>query len=149
MDMMIKFDKFCGCCSLKTGAIIVGVVYILMGILYALVGVFAFSANIDMEQWINGNLSSPDDIFVIGIAYFIIGIVDILIALSLLYGAMRRNHIFLLPFLILEPFDWLVSCICLQVFEWSTISVLFCLFIKTFISGYFWVSILSFWNVMK
>jgi hypothetical protein len=54
-----------------------------MGILYAL-DVFAISANIDIEQWINGNLSSPDDIFGIGI-FFMKSFISLLFVHTLLF----------------------------------------------------------------
>ena len=148
---MIKVDQFCCGCSLKTGAIIVGVVYLIMGILYAFMGFVGFSGNIGIGggQVVIIDSFGSHDVYDLGLASFIMGIVDILIASSLLYGAMKKSPTFLLPFLILIPFDLAVCWICLLAFGWFDISIILSLVIKTFISGYFWVCIFSFWNIIK
>ena len=108
---MIKVDQFCCGCSLKTGAIIVGVVYLIMGILYAFMGFVGFSGNIGIGggQVVIIDSFGSHDVYDLGLASFIMGIVDILIASSLLYGAMERNPTFLLPFLILIPLDNIIA----------------------------------------
>ena len=96
---MIKVDQFCFGCDLKTGAIIIGVAHLILGILSVSVALAGAS----------GSLGDRLGIYDIGF----LGILDILAALTLLYGTVKRDPSFLMLYLVVIPFEVAVSGILL------------------------------------
>ena len=131
---MIKVDQFCFRFDLKTGAIIIGVVHLIFGILYLSVGFAGVSGNIGGVVIWNGA------------GFF--GILDILAAISLLYGTMKKNPSFLIPYLVIIPLELAVDWIIL-VLTASLLYALTTMVILTLIYGYFWICVFSFWNMLK
>ena len=133
---MIKVDKFCGCCSLKTGATILGIVFLIWGFILASVGSVALMATTVMQ------------LFAFFMVIMIIGILELLAASSLLFGVCNIKPHFIVPMLILFPVDialWIIS-ISILCYRWFGI-VFLVILIPIYV--YFWVSIFSYWRQMK
>ena len=149
---MIKVDQFCFRFDLKTGAIIIGVVHLIMGITYASVGLAEHAGNI------GGRRVIIIDGIVLGSAYIhdtvaisavIMGVLNILVASSLLYGTIKRKAICcMMPFLVVIPLQVVIAWIILLLYvDW--LYALMFLIVKTIIYGYFWVCVFSFWNLLN
>ena len=164
-------DKFC-CCSLKTGAITLGVILLVFGVINALWNCVGFTGDQEMMTalWLNIDINNDGEAddgldFLIDrntamatlVISFIFSILQILAASSLLFGASKNKPDFILPVLILIIADlvggWAYSILILKAVGWI-FSILFIVFviamvINTVILGYFWVCIFSFWKQLK
>ena len=119
---MIKVKKAFCFFSLKVGAYIVGLVFLLLGLVN--VGIF-------LPAW---TWALP------------LGILEVLTSFSLLVGAKRKKPIFILPILVWIPVDLVISVILLV---WMTgwMSVILVIIFPVY--GYIWVCQFSFWKQSK
>ena len=115
---MIQVDKFC-CCSLKTGAIIVGVLLLIFGIITAAGSIYFltggkpfFLADLGIDQY---STDVKHAVTSSTIAALISSIIDIAASSCLLYGADMGNPDFVLPILVLVPVvlavDWISAIV--------------------------------------
>ena len=187
---MVKVDKFCGCCPLKTGAFILGIGILIWGFIlgcFGSVGLMCVTLIIDIQlplwnQVVSGlgqkidfdkNFDNDfdndfnndfnknfDKDFTIKIdagerkkiiAFFVIimtlGIIDILAASSLLFGAGNIKPNFLVPTMILFPVD-LALWISIIILWFTWFGIVF-LVILSLLYVYFWVCIFSYWKQIK
>ena len=152
---MIGVDKFCCGCDLKTGALIIGAVHLVLGILSTSVGLAELTGNIGGVTIFHANgktaFGSSDTADAVATLAFLVGLLEILVASSLMYGAMRRNSNFLVPYLVVIPLEVVIGWIILglQLYPADLLYPLLILIIMTIIYLYFWICIFSFWNLLK
>ena len=173
---MLKVGKFCCCCSLKSGATILGIVILLWGFMLAFLGSVGLMFELDVQlpepvqmllansigHYINDSnnhfeierlvrieAGERTDLTAFFVVFMTLGILEILAASSLLLGAVYYKPNFLVPMLILLPVElafW-ISSICLS-YRWFGIEFVF-LVILSLLYGYFWVCIFSYWKQIK
>ena len=121
---MIKVKKAFCFFSLKVGAYIVGLVFLLLGLVNVGLGIF-------LPDW---TWALP------------LGILEVLTSFSLLVGANKRKPIFILPILVWIPVDLVISVI-LMVWMTGWMSVILVIIFPVY--GYIWVCQFSFWKQMR
>ena len=150
---MLPVNKFCCCCSLKSGAIFIGVVLILSGILGSAFSLYGLAKEDDdmgtveiylIKIEINEN-ADPKAYNVVELIY---GILQLFAGISLLIGAFKTKPAFVLPVLILIPVVLVGEWIDLLVMTLGWEQIL-SMFFSSFIRGYFWVCLFSFWKELK
>ena len=157
-------DKFC-CCSLKTGAITVGVIFLVFGLIDACMNCVGFTGDQQMMTalWLNidiDNDGEADDFFMDRnkamaalVVTLIFNILRILVGSSLIYGASNNKPAFILPVLVLIIADlvagWVSSIFILFAFGGIFAIIIIALVIRSVLWGYFWVCIFSFWKQLK
>ena len=171
---MIKVDKFCGCCPLKTGAFILGIVILIWGFnlgCFGSLGLMCFTIDIQLPGWnkvVNGSglyiefdndfdndndftikieAGEREKIIAILVIIMTLGILEILAASSLLFGAGNVKPNFLVPMMILFPVD-LALWISINILNFTWFGIVF-LVILSLLYGYFWVCIFYYWKQMK
>ena len=163
---MLKVDKCC-CCSLKIGAIILGVIILIFGFITAATNSWGFTGDQQMLTALGIGMNINNDYVQIEyyrtnamaalVVGFIKGIIDILAASSLLFGACNSKPGFLLPILILTPVNlagnWIFSIVLLVSTSFIGIAIISMfivfLFLVSLFRGYTWVCVFSFWKQMK
>ena len=140
---MIQAGKCC--CSLKTGSIIIGVIFLIFGLFRASCASVGLSGDDFLEdatgffvitdldvymddkggpKWFTDAIEwfkdakakvTKDEATALLVVDFIFGIFEIIAASSLLFGVCNLNPSFVLPILILIPVDQAVRYICLIV----------------------------------
>eukprot|EP00091_Calanus_sinicus_P000629 TRINITY_DN10552_c0_g1_i1.p1 TRINITY_DN10552_c0_g1~~TRINITY_DN10552_c0_g1_i1.p1 ORF type:complete len:139 (-),score=47.19 TRINITY_DN10552_c0_g1_i1:29-445(-) len=121
---MIQVKKAFWFFSLRVGAYIVGLVFLLLGLVNVGIGIF-------LPAW---TWALP------------LGILEILTSSSLLVGASKREPIFVLPILVWIPVDLVISVI-LMVWMTGWMSVILAIIFPVY--GYIWLCQFSFWKQMK
>ena len=121
---MIQVKKVFCFFSLKVGAYIVGLVFLLLGLDDVGLGIF-------LPEW---TWALP------------LGILEVLTSFSLLVGANKRKPIFILPILVWIPVDLVISVI-LMVWMTGWMSVISVIIFPVY--GYIWVRQFSFWKQMR
>ena len=159
-------DKFF-CCSLKTGAVTVGVILIFYGFIMACVNFYGFFGDqhmITCSLWLNivinvggrvdfGEAGDGLDLFMVALVVsFSFNILRILAASSLLFGAFSNKPAFILPVLILIIADlvvgWIFTIVILR-FNNNPSSIIIIMVIRSIIWGFCWVCIFCFWQQLK
>ena len=150
---MLQVNKFCCCCSLKSGAIFIGVILILSGILGSAFSLYGLAKDDDdmgtveiylIKIEINEN-ADPKAYNVVELIY---GILQLFAGICLLIGVFKTKPAFVLPVLILIPVVLVGEWINLLVLTLGWEQVL-SMVITSLISGYFWICLYSFWKEMK
>jgi hypothetical protein len=150
---MLQVNKFCCCCSLKSGAIFIGVVLILSGILGSALSVYGLATDDDdigtvefylIKIEVNEN-ADPKAYHVVELIY---SILYLLAGISLLIGAFKTKPALVLPVLVLIPLVLVGEWINLLVLTLGWEQIL-SMVITSLISGYFWVCLFSFWKELK
>ena len=121
---MIQIKKALYFFSLKVGAYIVGLVFLLLGLVNVGLGIF-------LPAW---TWALP------------LGILEVLTSFSLLVGASKRKPIFVLPILVWIPVDLVIS-VNLMVWMTGWMSVILVIIFPVY--GYIWVCQFSFWKQMR
>ena len=121
---MIKVKKAFCFFSLKVGAYVVGLVFLLLGLVNVGLGIV-------LPSW---TWALP------------LGILEVLTSFSLLVGANKRKPIFVLPILVWIPVDLVISVI-LMVWMTGWMSVILVIIFPVY--TYIWVCQFSFWKQIK
>jgi hypothetical protein len=137
---MIQATKFCCCCSLRCGAIFVGVVLILVGIMDgASGGLMGWNKHTENYFIKINNLDDFDDIDLIipSLLQLLLGILQLLIGISLLVAVFKNKPEFVLPILIMIPVIVAVTCITLLIIR-TGLGEILSMAIMSLLYGYIW-----------
>ena len=150
---MLQVSKFCCCCSLKSGAIFIGVVLILSGILGGAFSLYGLAKDDDNKgtveiYLIKIEVNENADPKAYNVVELIYGILQLFAGISLLIGAFKTKLAFVLPVLILIPVVLVGEWINLLVMTLGWEQIL-SMVITSFIRGYFWVCLFSFWKELN
>ena len=158
---MVQLNKFCCCCSLKCGAVFIGVVLIIFGIFEAAQSIYAFTGgNLMYDLRLNKEDAegTPTKEETIPMAYqvvnFISNIVCILAASSLLFASFKSKASFVIPILILIPVNttiaWIITFFSIGSMADDIKYVTIGFLVITFLFNlYFWICLFSFWKQLK
>ena len=142
---MFQVTKFCCCCSLRCGAIFVGVVLILVGILDgASSGLMGW--NNDTENYFI-KINNLDDFYVFdsripSLLQLLLGILQLLIGISLLVGVFKNKPEFMIPILIMIRGIVAGKWITLLIIR-TGLGKIISIAIMSLLYGYIWVCLYS------
>ena len=98
---MVQLHKFCFCCSLKCGTIFLGIVFILLGILDVVLSLTGW--NKDTVCIYFTEISDIADPFAFYVVLLILGILELFLGTSLLFGVYKTKPVLVLPIVLLIP----------------------------------------------
>ena len=134
--MMVHLHKFCCCCSLKSGAIFVGVVLFLLGILDTALSLAGWDKD---TVWIYfTEISDISDPFAFYVVLLILGILELFLGTSLVIGVYKTRPVLVLPIVFLIPVIVVVEWINLLLITQAWLDII-CQAMASLIFGYFWV----------
>ena len=150
---MIQVTKFCCCCSLRCGAIFVGVVLILVGILdgaSASGGLMGWNKQTENYFIKINNLDDFNyiDLIIPSLLQLLLGVLQLLIGISLLVGVFKNKPEFMLPILIMIPVIVAVKWITLLIIR-TGLGKILSMAIMSLLYGYIWVCLYSYWKEIK
>ena len=153
---MIQVDKFCCCCSLKSGAVVVGVFMIIVSLIIAAESIYGLTggdivADLDLDIH-NFVAVKPDETS--AIFNLIACILNILAASSLLFGTFKSKPEFVFHILIIIPMSltiqWIAFIVLISIGNSDIIIIVIPrLLIETLLLVYFWICIFSFRKKLK
>jgi hypothetical protein len=144
--MMVHLHKFCCCCSLKCGAIFVGVVFFLLGILDTALSLAGW--NKDTVRIYFTEISDVSDPFAFYVVLLLLGILQLFLGTSLLIGVFKTKQVLVLPMVLLIPVIVVVEWINLLLITQAWVDIL-CQAMASLIFGYFWVTSYQYWKEIK